>query len=193
MPVPSDQELLEAWAAGDRSAGNDLFVRHFDAVFRFFFNRVGNDAEELTQATFLGAMEARQRFRGESSFRTFLYAIARNQLFLHFRAKRRAAPLTFRTISMIDLGASPASQLAGSEERRLLGDAMLHLPVDLQLALELYYWEGLSTKEVAEVLESPQGSVKRWLWRARQLLADRLDALGVRVDLDRAMPPGDPP
>ncbi|MEM9459394.1 MAG: sigma-70 family RNA polymerase sigma factor [Myxococcota bacterium] len=191
--MPSDRELLDAWAQGDRNAGNDLFVRHFDAIFRFFFNRVGTEAEEMTQSTFLGALEARDRFRGASSFRTFLFAIARNQLLLYFRSRRRDAKLTFRTVSMVDLGASVASALADSEERRLLSEAMLHLPVDLQLALELHYWEGLTTREVAEVFESPQGSVKRWLWRARKLLAEQLEARGVRVELDRAMPPGEPP
>ena len=174
MSSPTDRELFEAWSAGDNAAGNDLFQRHFTSIFNFFHNRVADDAGELTQATFLGALEARTRFRGDASFRTFLFAIARRQLLKFFETKRRHARVTFRTVSLADLGTTLGTRLAAEQDQHRLREAMTRLPVDLQLALELHYWEGLTTAELGEVLECPQGTAKRWLWRARQLLAEDL-------------------
>jgi len=169
--VSSDHDLLRRWSGGDVQAGNALFQRHFESIFHFFHNRVPADAEELTQATFLGAVEARDRFREDASFRTFLFAIARRQLLSFFERSRRREVVTFRSQSLADLGTSIGTRLAAARDEVRLREAMGRLPIDLQLALELYYWEGLSTTDVGEVLECPQGTVKRWLWRARKLLA----------------------
>jgi RNA polymerase sigma factor (sigma-70 family) len=169
--LSSDHDLLEKWSGGDVHAGNELFQRHFESIFHFFHNRAAAEAEELTQATFLGAVEARDRFRRDASFRTFLFAIARRQLLKHFERSRRDDVVTFRSHSLADLGTSLGTRLAAARDEVRLREAMSRLPIDLQLALELHYWEGLSTADVGEVLECPQGTVKRWLWRARKLLA----------------------
>ena len=86
---PDDFSLLDAWQQGDGRAGNRLFERHFDAIYRFFANKTGNDGADLVQRTFLGCIEARDRFRRTSSFRTFLFAIARNELRNHWRQRRK--------------------------------------------------------------------------------------------------------
>jgi len=63
--------------------------------------------------------------------------------------------------------------VAGEEERALLG-ALRGLPLELQVLLELHYWEDLSTSELAGVLEIPQGTVKTRIRRARELLESAL-------------------
>ncbi len=183
--MATDHELLNTWSDGDAAAGNELFQRHFETVFNFFHNRTPAEAEELTQTTFLGAVEARERFRHDASFRTFLFAIARRQLYKHFDHRRRHAGLTFRTMSLVDLGTSLGTRLAAQREHGRLREAMGRLPVDLQLALELHYWEGLSTRDLGEVLECPQGTAKRWLWRARKLLAADLGVAEDNLELTR--------
>ncbi|MFO0633263.1 MAG: sigma-70 family RNA polymerase sigma factor [Nannocystaceae bacterium] len=85
-----DLELLEAWRGGDAKAGNALFDRYFDAVFRFFRNKVADHADDLVQQTFLALVQARDRFRGDSSFRTYLFTAARSKLFNYLEATRRA-------------------------------------------------------------------------------------------------------
>jgi DNA-directed RNA polymerase specialized sigma24 family protein len=87
--MTSDQELLRAWRAGDREAGGTLFERHFAAIRRFFRNKVDHQVEDLVQRTFTACVEARDRFRGDSSFRTYLFAIAHNVLRDHIRRRRR--------------------------------------------------------------------------------------------------------
>ncbi|MCR9160142.1 MAG: RNA polymerase sigma factor [Nannocystaceae bacterium] len=176
---PSDFELLEQWRAGDRAAGNTLFSRHFRPLFRFFRTKVADEvAEDLTQVSFLACVDGRDKFRNASSFRTYLFAIARNQLFMHFRKLgRREAMTAFETQSMVDLGAGPSTLVAARAEQRLLLEALRRIPVDFQIAIELYYWEGLPTAEVATVLEIPEGTVRSRLTRAREHLAKQMRAI----------------
>lgn len=174
----TDFALLDAWARGDRDAGNRLFDRHFPAVFRFFRNKVDDQAEDLTQATFLACVKNAGQMEKRASFRTYLFAIARNQLYMHFRAAaRQGAVLEFGSVSAEDLGTSPSSRLVAKHEQRLLLRALRRIPVDLQVAVELYYWEGLSTRELAEIFEIPEGTVRSRLTRARDRIAAQLAEL----------------
>lgn len=173
----SDVELLEAWRAGDGAAGRALFERHISALSRFFRTKVGDEREDLIQGTFLACVESRDRVRDGASFRAYLFRIARNKLYDHLarghRGPSRPDPLTQ---SCIDLGASPSRMLAKSQQDQHLLLALRRLPVALQILLELHYWEGLSTAELAQVLEIPQGTVKTRLFRARGLLREQLES-----------------
>jgi RNA polymerase sigma-70 factor (ECF subfamily) len=170
----SDFELLDGWRGGDEAAGRELFSRYFDSVFRFFRNKVDDAAEDLVQQTFMGLTRGKHRFRGEASFRTYLFMIARKRLYSYLRKSQRdqdAAPWGERSVA--DLGLpSPSRVLAHAQEQRLLLLALRRLPVEMQVALELYYWEELTVTEIASVLETPVGTVKSRLQRART----RLDA-----------------
>src|SRR5690606_39242067 len=171
----SDFELLEAWRAGDEGAGRELFGRYFDAVYRFFRNKVDDAAEDLTQQTFMGLVAGRDRFRGDSSFRTYLFMIARKRLYSYLRSlDREREPVEMAQVSVVELGfESPSRAVAVRQEQQLLLQALRRLPVEMQVALELFYWEELSIPEIAEVLETPVGTVKSRLQRSRI----RLDAV----------------
>ena len=187
----TDGELLAQWSAGSRAAGNELIERHFDTVHRFFRNKVGSDLEDLMQQTFLACVEARARYQGQASFKTFLLAIARNQLFTHY-SKRRREVLDFTLTSVHDLGTSPTGVLAKREDEHLLSEALRRVPLDAQVVLELAYWEGLDGTEIAQVLEVPLNTAYSRLRRAKLALLDRLrDLAPDRVDLDRIV--GEPP
>jgi RNA polymerase sigma-70 factor (ECF subfamily) len=175
--VRSDLELAEAWAAGDRAAGDELFARHFDAIYRFFSRKVHGDVSDLVQRTFLGLTEARERFRGEASIRTFLFVVARRELFHHFAAKRREAALDFSVSSLRDLAPSPSSMLRRNDERAMLAEALRAIPVDLQIALELHYWEDMKGPQIAEVLGVPEGTVRSRLRRGLEALRAELARL----------------
>ncbi len=176
-----DAELLEAWAGGDKAAGERLFERHFEAVARFFRNKLAADVahEDLIQQTFLGCVEARDRFRGEASFRSFLFAIAHRQLAKHWRSRSRDR-LDFQTVSIFDLDASPSAALAQNQEQQRLLLALRRIPIDSQVALELHYWESMTAAEIGEVLGIPLGTAKTRLRRAKQLLEAELRAVSVR-------------
>lgn len=171
-----DFALLEAWRGGDSAAGNQLFERHFEVVYRFFHKKVSGAPEDLVQQTFLTCVEARDRFRGGSKFRTYLLSIARFELMSYLR-KKYNQPIDFTTTSFHDLGASASTALAVERDRRALYDALESLPLDLQIALELAYWEELPTTEIAVVLGVPTTTVHSWLRRAKRQLRAHLDKL----------------
>lgn len=174
----TDSELLAAWRAGDREAGDRLFERHYRSILRFFANKAGPDCEDLIQATFLGCLEGIDRFRGDSSFRTLLFAIAWNKLRKHNLDRGRAhAPL--HPVDEPPHTSAPTfgTMFAARQEQDLLRVAMLRLPVDTQAMLELYYWEAMPVKEIATVLERTVGAVKTRMKRGREQLERECKAL----------------
>ncbi len=175
MDARDDFELLAAWREGDKAAGSELFSRHFSAVNRFFRSKVDGGVEDLVQSTFLACVEARDNFRGVSSFRGYLFGIARNHLFGHYR--RRDREVDFETCSVIDLGGSPSQALGGREEQRLLLHALRCLPLEHQIVVELYYWEGLKGPELAAVLDVSPHTVRSRLSRARASLRECVERL----------------
>ncbi len=176
--METDLELLELWRGGDREAAGRLFDRHFDCVYRFFASKVDvAHVDDLVQQTYLGLIESRDRFRGEASVRTFVLAIAKNHLLGHFRANRRAADFDPAISSLQDLGPSPSSLVARRQGDELIAAALRRIPLELQIAVELYYWEQLSAPELAAVLDVPEGTIRSRLRRALELLRAEVTAL----------------
>jgi RNA polymerase sigma factor (sigma-70 family) len=177
--VPTDPELLEAWRNGELSAGDELFNRHFAAIHRFFRNKVADGRlEDLVQQTFMACVEGRERFRNDSSFRTYLFGVANNLLRDHYRAqKREPEALDFGKSSAIDVGAGPSTVVGKRREERLLLEALRNIPLDSQIVLELYYWEEMSASQTADVLGIPEGTVRGRVRRAKELLKKELAKL----------------
>ena len=175
----TDFELLAAWGDGDRSAGDQLFNRHFESLYGFFRRKVANrqTTEDLVQTTFLACVEGRDKFRGTSSFRTYLFAVARHKLLDHWRRRSNGHDVDFSVSSLHELSPSPRSQVGARQEQRLLLEALRRIPVDMQIAIELHYWEGMSGQALAEVLGIPEGTVRSRLRRAKQALEQQLAAL----------------
>lgn len=174
----ADLELLDAWRGGDRTAGGELFERHFLAVYRFFRAKVGGELDDLVQRAFAACVEARARLRPETSFRAYLFACARTVLQDHFREHYRGREdLDPEVQSAQDVGTTPSAAIARAQEHRLLLHALRRIPINQQIALELFYWEGLSGSEIAEVLEVPEGTVRTHINRGRRALADQLAGL----------------
>ena len=179
-----DRVLLEAWRGGDRERGNELFRRHIRSVSRFFRSKIPEAAEDLTQSTFLAIAQVDPARLGDAPFRAYLFGVARNQLLMHLRAKVRADkrfdPLTW---SAPDAGASPVKIVARQQQQALLASALQSVPVDYQIALELFYFEAMPIAEMAAVLERPVGTIKSLLSRGRDLLRERIEAMAGSEEL----------
>ncbi|MCA9657298.1 MAG: sigma-70 family RNA polymerase sigma factor [Myxococcales bacterium] len=176
--VVRDEDLLEAWRSGDEDAGVALFERHYDGVARFFKSKAWDASADLIQRTFLACLETRDRMRDGTSFRSYLFGIARNILFEHYRGKRRdGRRLDFAERSLEDLGATPTTALARAQESQLLLQGLRRIPLEHQMILELYYWEEMTAGEIAGVLEVPEGTARTRIRRAKQLLEGELKAL----------------
>lgn len=181
-----DGELLQRWRDGDLAAGNALFRLHFTSIRRFFRNKVpAEDSEDLIQHTFTACVTGRDRFRGDCEFRTFLFAIARKQLykFLRDRASRDAhIDANLGVSSIRQLGMTPSAIVAARQEHDLLFEALQRIAVEHQVMLELYYWEQLPGPEIAKVFEISPVTVRTRLFRARQALEAELRILMSRTD-----------
>jgi RNA polymerase sigma-70 factor (ECF subfamily) len=189
--VTSDFELLDAWAAGDKRAARTLIDRHFDAIYRFLRNKLGDeDVEDVAQETFLACVRGRANFRRESSFRTFLFATARNVLLYHFRKqRRRERDIDPEVDHVADLAPGPSSIAVRKDEQRVVLEALRALPLDYQIALELYHWEGLSGPELAEVLGLGEAALRSRLHRAKAELrrqVERIASSGALLESTRA-------
>ena len=168
----SDEELLARWREGQGRAGASLIARHHESLARFFFTKAGADGEDLVQATFLGLLGGGlDRFRSEASFRTFLFAIARNKLLEYVRNRvRDRARFDPEHATLAGLERSPGARIDARGQDKLLLAALRELPLDTQLMLELHYWEELRIDEIAAVLELKPGTVKSRMSRGRARL-----------------------
>lgn len=178
--MTDDVELLDAWKSGDKRAGAELFERHYRSVLRFFHNKCGEQARDLIQRTFLRCLEARDRIHDGSNFRAFLFGVARNVLLEHFRSVRRQGDLfdvMKTTAADVSPQPTPGTVLAKKREVGLLMQALRRIPIELQITLELYYWEHMKGREIATVFGVPEGTVRTRLRRARQLLVREIETL----------------
>jgi len=175
--VKDEVALLQAWKAGDRAAGNTLLTRIVPAIRRFFRNKVATEVDELTQQVVLDCMRSLAAFEGRSSLRTYALAIARRRLIAFYRERAKSPGVDIDQLSIAEMAESPSSVRARKQEHTFLLQALREVPLELQVVLELHYWEALSTQEIAEVLEIPQGTVKSRLRRAREAVAQRLRSL----------------
>lgn len=173
-----ERVLLERWRGGDAKAGDRLFVRHFAAVDRFFRHKVREDEiADLVQRTFMACVERPERFQERSNLRTYLLGIARNILREHYRARARGRHEDIDEVPILDLGAGPSTLIGHKAEQRLLLEALRSIPLAAQEILELYFWEGLTGAQIAEVLGVGEDTARTRLRRARLRVSEALEHL----------------
>jgi RNA polymerase sigma-70 factor (ECF subfamily) len=180
--MPDDDDVLyRAWAAGDRAAGGKLVDRHVPPISRFFANKVwrADDVEDLAARTFEACAKDLGKFRGDGSFRAYLFGIAHNVLRRYLRDRRHdeATPIGDGDDARSDDGPSPSAVLGRCHEERVLLKALRCLPLDLQLVLELSFFEDLSRTEIAKVLGIPDGTVASRFRKAQAELAEHVARL----------------
>jgi len=160
-----------AWRSGDGAAANTLTQRHYASIRRFFDLKVTHLAEDLTQQTFLAALEGVDRYRADAGFKAYLFGIARNQLLRVLRKQGRfEQAVRFAASAGPSIATSLSVVAARREEQQVLLMALSQLPTDLQIVVELYYWEGMPTAGIGAVLEANPSTITSRLARARHLV-----------------------
>jgi RNA polymerase sigma-70 factor (ECF subfamily) len=122
--------------------------------------------DDLVQDTFVAMTHAITRFRGEASVRTYLFEVARRVLY----AAHRTAYVRLRA-DTTEGEEVPCDACSGTDDVR---EALSMLEVDLFTVVALFYWDGLNTREIAERLAIPEGTVSSRLRRARDTLRHHL-------------------
>lgn len=184
-----DQLLVERVQAGDKQAF-DLLVSKYQRRLMRLLSRIVHDpaeAEDVVQETFIKAYRAMRRFRGESAFYTWLYRIGVNTAknFLVLQARRTPTSTEtdaeqaegFEDAEQLRDINTPESVLASKQIVQTVNAAMDALPVDLRTAIALREIEGLSYEEISAIMACPIGTVRSRIFRAREVIAEKLKPL----------------
>jgi RNA polymerase sigma-70 factor (ECF subfamily) len=172
-----DAELVARSKAGDTEAFGELVRRYQKPVFRIVLRMVKSpdDADDLTQDTFVRAHRGLRTFKEEFDFHPWLYRIAVNQAINFLNKRKRQAAVDLEDVPELDIksGPEPESPLQSASRQEVLKrlDAALErLPEEQRTVFLLRVQEGLSYEEIAETMETPKGTVMSRLARARMAL-----------------------
>ena len=184
--APDDGALVLRSQQGDVRAFDELVEKYHGKIYGLTYNMTSNreDAEDLTQEVFVKAFEALPRFRGNSSFYTWLYRIAVNKT-INYRKKRNRK----RTLSLDqfdqeikgddvyhDLTAkgSPLRSMSLSELQEKLNEALQHLSEKHRTVVVMHDMQGIPHEEIAKVVKASVGTVRSRLFYARRQMQTEL-------------------
>lgn len=180
----TDEQLMEALDAGDDQALAVLVERYQNDIFRFCLHYLKNFemAKEMAQETFLRIYTARSRFEVNRKFKPWMLCIARN-LCLNELKRRKMVQMealeeyasTSRDESgevLKDAGDSPYELLLTKERHRFLLEMLDSLSEDAREIVVLRYFQKLSAREIAEIVDSTEGAVRTRLHRILKQMRD---------------------
>tara|TARA_B100001250_G_scaffold203879_1_gene174868 strand:- start:60 stop:644 length:585 start_codon:yes stop_codon:yes gene_type:complete len=180
----SNAELVKKSQLGDKSAFEELVRRHQELVFSLAYKLTGNRelANDVAQEAFIRAWKAIQKFRGDSTFSTWIYRITVNTAWtLRKKAKKHYSLNIEETQEpvVIDEKKDPEFLAINSDLSSVLKKALDQIPVDQRIIVELKNIEGRSHKEIAEYLDISVTAAKVRLHRAHQKLRIILEEIDV--------------
>lgn len=179
----NDAELVRRTLCGEMAAYNGLVLRYQRQVYNLAYRMLGNaeDAGDLVQETFLRAFGALASFRQDASFLTWLYKIASNLCIDQLRSRKAKGALSLDV--ELEEGREPAADTrsTGPEDAAVRGAvqevvhrAILNLPERYRVVVVMRHLQDMSVDEIARTLNLPTGTVKTHLFRAREMLRERL-------------------
>ena len=175
----ADEDCIARAQQGDAAAFAELVRRFQDRVFRFLLRltRTREDAQDLTQETFMNAYAALPRWQPDAQFTTWLLRIARNLAYDMLRRSQRVDFVALEpehAAQLVDTAPTPEAVLHGVQRLRQLEAALALLPTEQREVLLLREIENLSYDEIAAVLDLPLGTIKSRIARARRALAETM-------------------
>lgn len=183
----SDAAVMLRVAAGDEASFNYLVQRYHRPMIHFLYRMVHNQsiAEELAQEVFLRVYRARDSYRAEARFTTWLYRIATNLAVNHARDTRheRSAQTVYLDAPDEETGTTPdLADVEPTVEQRLLRDErmaairshVMALPERQRMAVLMHKYQGMDYRQIGEVLKLSESATKSLLFRAYQTLRDKL-------------------
>ena len=174
---PQDAELITRWKAGDQRAAGELVTRHSGALARFAVGSgmAAADVDEVVQDTFVRAFAAIDGFRGDSSFRTWLFTIERRLLLDRARVAKRRARDTEVKEEDAATEYDALDAVVASETRQRLLDAVEQLSPTQRQVFTLRLTEGLSYKEIATVAGTTEGAARVHYHNALRAVKERIE------------------
>jgi RNA polymerase sigma-70 factor, ECF subfamily len=171
-----DLELIARWKRGDERAATELVERHASALARFAVSSgERNDVDELVQDTFVRAFNSLDGFRGESSFRTWLFTIQRRLLLDRRRAEKRRRDRDELQETDASTEYDALDSVVADETQRRLRDAVKRLSPTQREVFTLRITDGLSYKEIAEAVGTTEGAARVHYHNAMRAVKEFLD------------------
>jgi RNA polymerase sigma-70 factor (ECF subfamily) len=172
----TDTALIAQWKAGDQRAATEIVTRHAAALARFAASSgARGDIEELVQDTFVRAFASLDGFRGDSSFRTWLFSIERRLLLDRQRsAKRRPESVELHDDAAVT-GFDALDEVVAAESQGRVRHAIARLTPTQRDVFLLRVTEGLSYKEIADALDTTEGAARVHYHNAMRTIKDQLD------------------
>lgn len=184
--MEEDFELLAKFKKGNQQAFELLVRKYKTTVFNTIYSIMGNaqEADDIAQEVFLKVYTKADSFKGESSFSTWLYRITVNRCIDELRRRKNkiiSYEIEFNQeekLKLKDVLASRENDITEKLRQKELQDiiqkAMNSLPEKYRIILTLKETEGLSYKEISQIMKISLAKVKTWLFRARQKLKGKL-------------------
>lgn len=176
-----EKRTISAILQGDQAAFRFLVEKYQGLVSHIVFRMINNsaDREDACQDVFLKIYRSLSGFRFQSKLSTWIAKIAYNTS-LNYLEKRKLPLFEDRISGEVSLQEyahytdSPAKILETDETRRCLEREIRRIPVQYRTILTLYHIEEMSYREIGEIMELPEGTVKNYLFRARKYLKEKL-------------------
>jgi RNA polymerase sigma factor (sigma-70 family) len=184
--VSDEIEFVNKARRGDLSAFDELVRRYQERIYATVFHMTSNheDANDLTQETFIKAHQALKSFKGDSSFFTWLYRIAVNKTINLLKQRKNRIHISLNDMDfnaendpeLVSLVShkTPRRDMNLSELQEKLNTAMLTLSEDHRLVVTLHDIQGLSHEEIGKIMDCNVGTVRSRLFYARQQLQAQL-------------------
>jgi RNA polymerase sigma-70 factor (ECF subfamily) len=176
MADPTDRDLAIRARRGEAEAFGELVRRYQTAVFNVCYRLMGErrEAEDAAQEGFIRAFERLDSFDAERPFGPWMKRVAAN-VCLNRLAQTKAVDVPLDEEREEQTDATPELALAERERAEVVRAALLALPSHYRAVVELRHFEQLSYEEIAQALNLPVSDVKSHLFRARKLLAEKLE------------------
>ncbi len=182
----SDEELARRAQRGDVHAFSTLVERYQKSIVNLAYRLVGNwdTALDISQDVFVRAFQMLHTFDSRRPFKPWLYRIATNRCYDYLRRQGREKAIISEEeiparISSPDRFVDPEDQAIQNEIRQTVERVIAHLPPRYRAVITLRYLEGLTYKEISEILDMPIGTVKTHIHRARDILKAALAEKGM--------------
>ncbi len=179
-----DLQLVAASKNGDQDAFAQLVQRYQRRIFNLVYRMLQQyeEANEITQETFLAAWQGLPAFRGDARFATWLYRIAYNCSLKQLEQRKRDKALQVALEAEQGNSAGIDTELDVHDRQALIQEHLSQLPAKYRIVLILRHLQDMTYEEIAEILTMPIGTIKTHLFRARNLLKERLQALDNESD-----------
>ena len=183
---PSDRDLVVRARARDMAAYDELIRRYQRKIYQLVYNMTSNreDAEDLVQDVFVKAYSALERFKGDSSFYTWIYRIAVNRAINYLKKRKRNTAMSLDDIDQgverdpnfvaLQSRESPVRDATLSELQKKLNEALQALSENHRAVVVLHDIQGIQHDEIARMLKCSSGTVRSRLFYARQELQKQL-------------------